>query len=190
MNYSVDNKLALVFGICTLTISIGVSNYLEMLEDEIYANNTLESSYIALSEPLSVEDYVEVKKQWCIRDKDCRMVAEAVVYEARGEPLEGQYAVAQVIVNRVEHEKYPDTISGVIKQPSQFSYIKDMHKQSKPKKSDWNQAYVVGYDVLNKEVDSVVQDSTHYHAKHVKPFWSSKLEYVVSVGNHHFYEGY
>lgn len=131
---------------------------------------------------------VSYKRSWCLESKPCKKMSEALVYEARGEGRRGMVAVATVIKNRAEGEnRFPDTITGVIEQRAQFSYLKDMHKQKKPTNSDWNIAYNVSYDVLNNEVKSEVGSATHYHANYVSPRWSKHLGYVASVGNHKFY---
>lgn len=128
------------------------------------------------------------KRYWCLESKPCKKMSEALVYEARGEGRRGMAAVATVIKNRAEGEnRFPDTITGVIEQRAQFSYLKDMHKQKKPTNSDWIIAYNVSYDVLNNEVKSEVGSATHYHANSVSPRWAKHLEYVASVGNQKFY---
>ena len=131
---------------------------------------------------------VSYKRSWCLGSKPCKKMAEALVYEARGEGLDGMAAVGVVIKNRAEGDnRFPDTITGVIEQRHQFSYLVDMHKQSKPTNSDWIKAYAVSYDVLNGEYKSLVGSATHYHANYVSPRWAKHLGYIASVGNHKFY---
>ena len=132
---------------------------------------------------------VSHKRSWCIESKPCKKMAEALVYEARGEGRGGMVAVASVIKNRAYGEnRFPDTITGVIEQRSQFSYLKDMHKQAKATDSDWMNAYSVSYDVLNGIAgESEVGSATHYHANYAQPSWSNHLEKVATVGNHTFY---
>ena len=128
------------------------------------------------------------KRSWCMESKPCKKMAEALVYEARGEGLDGMAAVGVVIKNRAEGDnRFPDTITGVIEQRHQFSYLTDMHKQSKPTNTDWIKAYVVSYDVLNGEYKSLVGSATHYHANYVSPRWANHLGYIASVCNHKFY---
>lgn len=124
---------------------------------------------------------------WCKRDKQCQSLAEAVVYEARGEEELGRYAVAWVIRNRAEAKRWPDTITQVIHQYRQFSYLRDKHKQQTPTKQDWTRAYVVGYDVLHDEITSPVGEATHYHSIRVRPRWAKDLEMVARIDNHIFY---
>lgn len=133
------------------------------------------------------EPSLDEKAGWCKRDRQCQSLAEAVVYEARGERDMGKYAVAWVIRNRAEAERWPDTIRQVIHQYRQFSYLQDKHRQKKPTQNDWTTAYIVGYDVLNDQIQSPVNDATHYHSVRVKPLWAKELEVVARIDNHIFY---
>lgn len=123
----------------------------------------------------------------CARNARCNKVAEALVYEARGEPDKGQIAVAHVILNRMKDSRWPNRVIDVIHQPNQFSYLKDKHKQTKPTTDDWNRARKIAYNAINGHISSPVGDATHYHAKHVKPKWAKKLERVAVIGRHVFY---
>lgn len=134
-----------------------------------------------------VEPSLDQKAGWCENNKQCQSMAEAIVYEARGEPEEGKYAVAHVIQNRVEAERWPDTVRQVIHQYKQFSYLRDKHRQKTPTRKDWTIAYGVAYDVLNDLVVSPVADATHYHTTKVRPSWARELEVVAKIDNHIFY---
>jgi spore germination cell wall hydrolase CwlJ-like protein len=131
---------------------------------------------------------VASKLHACRKSKDCRKMAEAVVYESRGESLLGQYSVAWVIKNRMDSSATRDTVWKVVTQAKQFSYLKDMKKQQKPTKEDWTNGYTVSYDVLNGLVDSPVGESTHYHAAQVNPRWAKSLQMIATIDNHLFYE--
>ncbi|MNQ89789.1 Spore cortex-lytic enzyme precursor [compost metagenome] len=128
------------------------------------------------------------RARWCRKRIDCRKMAEAIVYEARGESDRGKYSVAWVIRNRAESPRWRDTIVGVITQPAQFSYLQDMHLQKKPSEKDWTTAYIVAYDVLNDRVSSPIGDATHYHTTKVNPRWASQLQLTTRIDNHVFYE--
>lgn len=127
------------------------------------------------------------KIRWCRKSSNCSYLARAIVFEARGESAIGQYAVAHVILNRTKHERFPDTIIGVLRQSRQFSFQYDFWKQKKPKQSDWDNAYIVGYDVLNEKVDDPSDGSVYYHTKKVKPRWAKSMEYAMTIDNHIFY---
>jgi len=123
----------------------------------------------------------------CKNDPDCKIIAEALTYEARSESEIGQVAIAHVILNRVKSHKWSDSVAGVVYEPWQFSYT--MSKQENvPSKKDWRKSYLLAWEVLNGMVESPVGDADHYHAKYVNPRWASKLEYVATIGEHKFYK--
>lgn len=124
----------------------------------------------------------------CAKLARCSKLAEAIVYEARGESTKGMAAVAHIILNRKKDPRWPSRVVDVIHQPHQFSYLKDKHKQSKATQEDWNKARKVAYGVLYGHISSPVGDATHYHAKHVRPKWAKKLERVAVIGQHIFYK--
>ncbi len=124
----------------------------------------------------------------CLKDAKCNLLAEAIVYEARGEPTKGQIAVAQVILNRKQDPRWPDKVVDVIKQPHQFSYLKDKHKQRPPSQDDWNKARKIAHAVIIGTERNPVGDATHYHATRVQPKWAKKLQPVAKIGNHIFYK--
>lgn len=124
----------------------------------------------------------------CNIDEDCRLVAQAIVYEARGEPRLGRMAVAKVVINRVKDKRFPDSVEGVLSQPYQFSYRRDMHKQAVPTKEDWEKAYIDAYTVLNGEAPLDMEGVLWYHTKTVKPEWRKSLTKANTIGNHYFYK--
>jgi hypothetical protein len=146
------------------------------------------SAYIPKLPPLAVKQItLKEKILWCSQSSQCKKLFEAVVYEERSESLMGMFAVANVVMNRVHSKKWPNTITSVIHQPKQFSYLKDMHMQKQPKESDWNAAKVVAYDTIHGKIGDVSNGATHYYNPNkVNPKWSDKLEYVVTIGEHRF----
>tara|TARA_R110000744_G_C19371770_1_gene563249 strand:+ start:81425 stop:82027 length:603 start_codon:yes stop_codon:yes gene_type:complete len=126
----------------------------------------------------------------CSLDNECYKLAEVLVYEARGESLQGMYAVANVVMNRVQHPKFPDTIKEVVHQRYQFSYLLDKHRQSKPSKQDWNRAYIVAFNTINNIVKPVAPKSLFYlNPKSLQklPRWAMVYKYRMTIGNHVFY---
>lgn len=111
----------------------------------------------------------------------------AIYFEARGEPIDGQKAVAEVVMNRVEDGRYPDTICGVVFQKNQFSFTEDGKPDRLPKKPTRasNRAKKVAQEVL--EGDTLGITSTHYHTASVKPYWKDYFELDGRIGNHIFY---
>ena len=136
-----------------------------------------------------VEETLEQKIVNCKLNVGCSRMAEAVVYEARSESLQGRYAVASVILNRVDSKRFPNTIEGVVTQASQFSYLKDMHRQATPTKKDWTEAYVIAYNTKNGKVGRVTTADHYLNPKKLTriPNWARMFRQVGVIGNHHFY---
>jgi len=118
-------------------------------------------------------------------------LAVALFFETRGEPQEGMEAVANVIINRVEDSRYPDTVCGVVWEPYAFSYTHDgLHDDPKrhtgyQDKLAWVQSQEVAEDALRGNLLGIT--STHYHATNVLPFWAEHYSLDTRVGNHLFY---
>lgn len=117
---------------------------------------------------------------------------EAIYHEARGEPYKGQVVVGQVIINRVNHKRFPDTIKEVVEQPKQFSYTERkslVMKEKRAKLKSFLIAIAITFDMVYYDQ---YKESLFYHAcsgKHkVNPRWNwKKLTYDGKVGNHCFY---
>lgn len=126
-------------------------------------------------------------------EKKC--LATAIYFEARGEPKIGQKAVAQVILNRVEAEQYPDTICGVVyqnrhrKNACQFSFACDGRSEVPHDTSAWERANEIGDDVIGgRDLLHAIKAATHYHADYVNPHWAPKMRRLSKVGRHIFYQ--
>lgn len=132
------------------------------------------------------------KTRLCKDDRECNKLAEAVVYEARNDTLFGQYAVASVILNRVDDPKrWPHTIHGVIHQGNgmQFEYLRNMDRQRTPRQQDWDVARMVAFDLLNGIMERVTDANHYYNPKTVrrKPRWAKVYDYVASTNHHDFH---
>jgi spore germination cell wall hydrolase CwlJ-like protein len=126
-----------------------------------------------------------------LRSIDC--LAAAVYYEAAREPLDGQRAVAQVVLNRVRHPAYPSTVCGVVFEGArrvtgcQFSFSCDGSLRRAPMADYWGRARQVAEEALSGYVYAPVGWATHYHANYVVPYWASSLVKSANVGAHIFY---
>jgi hypothetical protein len=119
---------------------------------------------------------------------EANCIAVAVYHEARGESLEGQLAVAKVIMNRASSGKYPPNWCGVVKQPWQFSFVRHGEFPSVDVSSDaWRKAVGVTRLAVANAVPSVPKDCLWYHANYVAPRWSNNLQRVEQIGAHIFY---
>jgi spore germination cell wall hydrolase CwlJ-like protein len=125
------------------------------------------------------------------RARDC--LTAAVYYEAASEPIEGQRAVAQVVLNRVRSRAFPHSVCGVVYQgvgsghACQFSFACDGSMDRPRSPSAWATAERVAIAALNGSVMAEVGDATFYHANYVLPWWASSLTRLGSIGRHIFY---
>jgi spore germination cell wall hydrolase CwlJ-like protein len=117
----------------------------------------------------------------------------AVYYEAATEPDDGQRAVAQVVLNRVAHPSYPNTVCGVVFQGSerstgcQFTFTCDGSLARRPMAYWWDRARRVADAALAGFVYGPVGLATNYHATYVHPTWADSLLRVATIGTHRFY---
>jgi hypothetical protein len=119
---------------------------------------------------------------------EANCIAVAVYHEARGESLEGQLAVAKVIMNRAASGKYPTSWCGVVKQPWQFSFVHHGQFPSVDQASDaWRKAIGVTRLAVANAVPSVPTGCMWYHADYVAPRWRNNLTRVEKIGAHIFY---
>lgn len=122
---------------------------------------------------------------------DC--LTAAVYYEAASETLTGQRAVAQVVLNRMRHPAYPNSVCGVVFQGSQrktgcqFTFTCDGSLNRRPSASGWARARAVAAAALSGYVEPSVGLATHYHTLWVVPYWSANLTKLRTVGSHIFY---
>jgi hypothetical protein len=127
------------------------------------------------------------------RSEQWRCLTEALYFEARGESLTGQIAVAEVILNRVDSKRYPDTICGVISQGEhrrhacQFSYNCDGRPETIANKRLFEKLGRVAWVMMNGKSRDLTDDALFYHTTAVRPYWSSKMVQTTQIGQHIFY---
>lgn len=127
------------------------------------------------------------------RARETRCLAEAIYYEARGESVVGQLAVAEVVVNRVRSKHYPDTFCDVVYEGSyrstgcQFTFTCDGSLRHRPYGAAWRQANVVAGGVVAGFARPMTHSATHYHTNEVDPYWSASLIETTRIGAHVFY---
>lgn len=121
-----------------------------------------------------------------VDDEELNCLAIGVYYESKGEPLEGQLAVAEVILNRSESGRFPRTVCGVLKQRGQFSFVRggQLPQPSEGSRA-WKTALAVAQVARGDMWDSKFSDALYFHARYVSPGW--RRARVGSVGNHVFY---
>lgn len=117
-----------------------------------------------------------------------------VYHEARSEPLQGQAAVAHVVLNRVASGRWPDDVCSVVHQgyekgkfKCQFTWYCDGKPDEPTEILAWAKSVLVANQVLIGVVPDVTYGATHYHARYVNPYWSASLSKTVTYGSHLFY---
>jgi N-acetylmuramoyl-L-alanine amidase len=121
-------------------------------------------------------------------DEQANCLATAVYFEARGESVEGQLAVARVVMNRAASGRYPPDWCSVVKQPAQFSFVRHGQFPSiDTASSAWARAQGVARLAVANVVPSVGSDVLWYHANYVAPSWGHRLNLVEKIGAHIFY---
>jgi len=125
--------------------------------------------------------------------KQMSCLAEALYFEARGEPITGQLAVGEVILNRVEDSRYPSSICKVINQGTgrrfacQFTYTCDGKLETVHERKAYEMALKLAKILITTHDGKLTKGSTHYHSNYVNPKWSKKFERVAKYGRHIFY---
>lgn len=121
-------------------------------------------------------------------DPQFACLASAVYFESRGEPLEGQLAVAEVILNRVASGRFRSTICQVVTQPSQFSFVRRGQIPQAPRGSAaWQRAVAIAHIALQNLHDVTGDDSLFFHATSVRPSWGRPSARIARIGRHVFY---
>lgn len=118
------------------------------------------------------------------REAEC--LAGTVYFESKGEPLDGQLAVAQTVLNRARSGRFPSSVCGVVFQKSQFSFVRGGGFPPIARSSQqWKNAVAIAHIAQNGLWDSSIANALFFHARHVSPGW--RLKRIASVGNHIFY---
>lgn len=127
------------------------------------------------------------------RDQDFVCLKEAIYHEARGETLYGQFAVAEVILNRVDSPQYPDSVCGVVHQNAhlrnacQFSYACNGRSRAMPDPQARMLAGRIADIMLSGAERELTGGATHFHATWISPSWSRTLVRTAQIGVHVFY---
>ncbi len=120
------------------------------------------------------------------REMEC--LAGAIYFESRGEPLAGQLAVAQVVINRAESRVFPSSYCGVVHQRAQFSFVKNGRMPRIRRGSvAWKKARKIARIAHEGMWESEAADSLYFHAKYVRPNWSRKKTARATINTHIFY---
>lgn len=141
-----------------------------------------------LTEAGSLAELVAMVDADAALDAELRCLAGAVYFEARGEPLDGQLAVAQVIINRTEDGRFPRSYCGVVRQKGQFSFMRGQHMpQARTGSAAWARAVAIAQIAHKGLWESEAGDAVFFHARYVRPGWSRTKTRLAQIDTHIFY---
>lgn len=118
---------------------------------------------------------------------DWQCLAEAIYFESRGEPLDGQIAVAEVVLNRRDSRQFPSTVCGVTRQGCQFSYTCDGHSDAMRAGIARERSEKLASLMLAGRDRVLTDGALYFHTPAVRPSWSRRFTRTVTIGNHMFY---
>ena len=133
--------------------------------------------------------------RWMARDaeparidlaSELECLARNVYYESRGEPMVGQYAVAEVTINRVASSLFPDSVCAVVYARGAFSWTYD-ESLREPYGFEWWRAQAVARSVYGNHASPYVGDALFFHAIYVSPDWARTRPQIARIGRHLFY---
>jgi spore germination cell wall hydrolase CwlJ-like protein len=141
-----------------------------------------------LTEAGSLNELIAMVDTTAPMNDELRCLAGAVYFEARGEPIDGQLAVAQVIINRSEDGRFPRSYCGVVAQPGQFSFMRGRQMPAiRTGTPAWNRAVAIA-EIAHKGLwESEAGDAVFFHARYVKPSWSRTKTRLAQIDTHIFY---
>lgn len=119
-------------------------------------------------------------------DPEMQCLAGTVYFESKGESLAGQLAVARVVINRARSGDFPDSICGVVHQPSQFSFLRGGRiPEVKTSSRDWREAVAIAQIAMADAWNSEAEGALYFHARRVSPGWNRSR--LAAIDNHIFY---
>lgn len=164
--------------LCYVIKIIPIASY-SINQSSVTTNITITHSY-----PIS-EDYVPTIN---LKPKDLLCLQMNIYYEAGVESNKGKLAIAQVTMNRLYNEKYPRTVCGVVYEKHQFSWTTDKKKRNTvPSGPLWEASKNIAHIYLEGARIPRLVNSLHYHRYDVSPSWSYKMELVVQIDDHQFF---
>jgi len=140
----------------------------------------------AAADYASLDAAVEAQDMPASASSELSCLAGAIYFESKGEPLSGQLAVADVIINRTKSDKFPSSICGVVTQPGQFSFVHDgALPHIDTDRPAYRTAMAVAQVAMAKDWQNPAPTALYFHAKSVRPGWG--FTQVASIGHHVFY---
>ena len=157
-------------------------------EAAAFAEHLVALADAAMPRPRGLGELVEAYAEAETTDGEQDCLASAVYFEARGEPIEGQLAVAEVVLNRAQSGRYPATICQVVTQPWQFSFVRNGIIPAADRGSEsWRRAVAVARIAEAGARRLLPRNVLWYHADYVSPSWGRRLARNTKIGLHIFY---
>ncbi|MFA3916019.1 cell wall hydrolase [Ruegeria hyattellae] len=194
---------ALAAAVLLPNVSASDTGLSSLIEHEQASLDTLPGSqfrkYLTYVQPKARPVEVTYSRAWVDErpkaegDQNWQCLAEALYFEARGETVKGQFAVAEVILNRVESSRFPDSVCGVINQGTgrkyqcQFTYTCDGHKEVIAEKQAYARVSKIARAAIDGVSGSLTDGATHYHTTSVNPKWARVYKRTAKIGVHLFY---
>ena len=172
--------------------AVAASPFTSVLDVDAFRPSAEDIAYSPNPEGLNFRYKGESQAEF--EDRERRCLATAIYFEARGEPVRGQVAVGQVILNRVRSPLFPQTICGVVYQGQmnpgcQFSFACDGKTDTPRNDAQWSQAQDIARQIMAGELWlPEVGYSTYYHANYVSPYWTGSMSKIDKIGRHIFYK--
>ena len=175
---------------------LGLVSLIPAYAEEAVLTADLLSNYVS-------QGYVSTEERKAFASSEIECLAQAIYHESRGEPDRGQWAVASVILNRVDSRTYPDTVCGVVFQNAhmvnrcQFSFACDGRPDDGGHgniidRESWVQSNIMALIAYRKSLEGArpadgLTTAMHFHTTTVSPSWASAYTQVAAIGNHIFY---
>lgn len=142
----------------------------------------------APSDASSLRELVSSMDQDATLSEQLRCLAGAVYFESRGEPLNGQLAVAEVVINRAQDNRWPASYCGVVYQRAQFSFVRGGKMPAiNTSSATWRRAKAVAKIAHDNLWQTDANEAVYFHAKYVRPKWSRTKTRVTQIDTHVFY---
>lgn len=163
------------------------------------AMSALPEALLVAKRAPSVGERVSYNRDWIAKQpkatggEQFSCLAEALYFEARGESIKGQFAVAEVILNRVDSRKYPNSICGVVNQGTgrrhacQFSYTCDGRADRINEQAAYARAAKVARLMIDGAPRALTYGATHFHTTKIRPSWARQFPNTAKIGSHLFY---
>jgi spore germination cell wall hydrolase CwlJ-like protein len=136
--------------------------------------------------PSSLSELVSDHSSADAENAEDECLATSVYYESKGEPLNGQLAVAQTIINRTKSGRFPDSVCDVVRQPGQFSFLHGGEMPEAPRSAGaWQRAVAIAKIAREGLWKQVAPAALFFHARRVSPGWGKQR--VATLGNHIFF---